>query len=1294
MSKKKNEKTTSSVDMMAHSFSKILEHAADFVAMITTEGQIIRVNESGRFLLTILDEDETKSLNLANLVAEIDRAHFQQSVLPTAIQEGLWQGHLTLCSIDGMEFTTSMRIIAQPDADGNVAILGVIAYDSTDRKWMEDSLQESETRFRSSFDNTSMGMALVSTEGQFLQTNEAMTSLLGYTQQEFLTKNIFDFIHPDDATQTDSPIQQLLTGAVATIKGEVRYQCKDQTTLWGNVNVTAIEDANKNISYFLLHLQDITEQKQSEERLREREDLLKLVLDTIPQAVFWKDKESTYLGSNKNFAHDAGQESVVGLIGKTDFDLPWKQEEAEAFRKDDKRVMDANKADLNIIESQLQADGKQAWLETNKVPLHDENGAVIGILGTYEDITERIELETQLQETLALQERQLTLSAAFSVAQTEQEILQIMIDNASYYPLAALSITYFETDANGQKQDVVARQSPFRSGIDTLPEGTQTAWSQSSLAKHYSSEEPFISKNLADDLRLDAEIRDSFTQMGIQGLIILPLVANNDWLGNIAVMTKESNFFTDQAISFYRVLAEQGSTALKSALLFEETQQSLKKRSQEVALTIQIAQEVASAPNLADLYERVVNRIKEQFNHYHVQLLRYDPFLDTVALIYGYGEIGQKMLDMNHSMPLGVGLIGTAAASGQTTYRGNVKEDADWQSNPLLHKTQSEIAVPIKLQDEVLGVLDVQSDWVNAFSESDQLLLEGLCGQIAVAIESTRLREEMDARVNELTTLQRYMSREGWESYRATKDEGLSGYQFDHQGVATLVDELELAPTTNGDDAVEETAVLVQKRETPLAVLGGEIIGKISVEEDQENPLSDEDLDFIQSVSAQVAEALEAARLFEQTQDALSEQERLSTQLETVAQVSTAASTVLEVDALLQAVVDLTKASFGLYHTHIYLMNNNTKSLVLRAGADQVGRLMTLEGRQIGIYDESIVARAARNKDGIVENNVRKIIDFLPNPLLPHTQAELAVPLIVGDSVIGVLDLQADKVDFFTEEDVNIHRTLASQIAVAVQNASLFAEQVETSEKLREVDRLKSEFLASMSHELRTPLNSIIGFSDVLLEGLDGELNERMEEDVRLIRDSGRHLRELIGDILDLSKIESGRMEMRYEEVDMHQMGHDILANAAPLAEAKNLSLHLNIAEEIDLIEADRTRIRQVLWNIMGNAIKFTEKGSVTLSMNIQDHDLLIGIHDTGIGIEKENISVVFEQFRQIDGNLNRSAGGTGLGMPITKKLVELHGGEIWIESVMGQGSTFWFTIPTHQYYRKEKKGTAPLDMD
>jgi len=244
---------------------------------------------------------------------------------------------------------------------------------------------------------------------------------------------------------------------------------------------------------------------------------------------------------------------------------------------------------------------------------------------------------------------------------------------------------------------------------------------------------------------------------------------------------------------------------------------------------------------------------------------------------------------------------------------------------------------------------------------------------------------------------------------------------------------------------------------------------------------------------------------------------------------------------------------------------------------------------------------------------------------------------------------------------------------------------VQTAVKLRELDQLKSEFLASMSHELRTPLNSIIGFADVLLEGLDGDLNERMEEDVRLIRESGRHLRELIGDILDMSKIESGHMELRYEEIDLPQLVNDIVATASSLAYEKHIALNVDVDEKVTMIQADRTRLRQILWNITGNGIKFTEKGSVTIALQHREDHVLVSIRDTGIGIKEENRAVVFEQFRQIDGGLNRIAGGTGLGMPITKKLVDLHGGEIWIESVYGQGSTFFFTLPYDTSRRRDQ---------
>jgi signal transduction histidine kinase len=644
------------------------------------------------------------------------------------------------------------------------------------------------------------------------------------------------------------------------------------------------------------------------------------------------------------------------------------------------------------------------------------------------------------------------------------------------------------------------------------------------------------------------------------------------------------------------------------------------------------------------------------------------------------------MQELHHSVPMGVGIIGAAAATGQSVLRPNVVEDSDWQPNSLLPRTKGELAVPIKLDEQVMGVLDVQSERVDALGANDQLLLEGLCGQIAVAIESTRLQQEMETNLRELTALQRYMIREGWDTYEERLQ--TPGYQFDQGGIHELTPEKLPVIEQDGRSPAEDNGQVVTN--TPLQIRG-ETIGTIGVIDEDADSLDPVEQDFLQSVAEQVAEALEVARLFEQTQRSLSEQERLTGELETVAQLSTVASTILEVEALLQQVTDLAKRSFDLYHAHIFLLDEYEERLVLQAGAGNVGRLMTLEGHEIGLHADAIVARAARTREPVIENDVRKSLDFLPNPFLPNTQSEMAAPLIVADNVIGVIDLQAEEQDRFSEDDVRIHKTLASQIAVAIENARLYARQVETASKLREVDQLKSEFLASMSHELRTPLNSIIGFADVLLEGLDGELNERMEEDVRLIRDSGKHLRSLIGDILDMSKIEAGRMELRYEEVDMEQMAKDVAATAQPLVNEKGLKLFTEIGDDVGVIEADRTRIRQVLWNIMGNAIKFTEEGSVTLTMEMEDpNNLLISIRDTGIGIAPENRDIVFEQFRQVDGKLNRKAGGTGLGMPISKQLVELHGGQIGVESTVGEGSTFWFILPRTRRHAARPK-TGPL---
>lgn len=444
----------------------------------------------------------------------------------------------------------------------------------------------------------------------------------------------------------------------------------------------------------------------------------------------------------------------------------------------------------------------------------------------------------------------------------------------------------------------------------------------------------------------------------------------------------------------------------------------------------------------------------------------------------------------------------------------------------------------------------------------------------------------------------------------------------------------------------------------------------------QEGSIRPEDQAICEGIVQQGATAIQNAQLWEQTQEALIFQERLSSQLRTVSEVGTAVTTLLDLDRLLQTVVDVTKQRFDLYHAHVYTLDESGERLLLRAGAGETGKIMVLEGREIRLRAESLVANAARTREVVVVNDTSQSRSFLAHPLLPDTRSEMAVPMIVGPTLVGVLDVQSDRLDAFTADDILIMQTLAAQIAVAVQNANLYAEQVATAVKLREVDQLKTEFLASMSHELRTPLNAIIGFADVLLAGIDGELNERMQEDVQLIRNSGNHLRELIGDILDMSKIEAGRMELQREFVDIPTLVEDVIQASRVSAEEKGLVLTAAIDPAVMTAYADRTRLRQVLWNIVGNAIKFTEKGSVAVGVQLEANALLFSVTDTGIGIRPEHVPLVFEQFRQLDTSKSGTTGGSGLGMPISKVLVEMHGGQIWVESEYGKGSTFYFAIP------------------
>ena len=304
-------------------------------------------------------------------------------------------------------------------------------------------------------------------------------------------------------------------------------------------------------------------------------------------------------------------------------------------------------------------------------------------------------------------------------------------------------------------------------------------------------------------------------------------------------------------------------------------------------------------------------------------------------------------------------------------------------------------------------------------------------------------------------------------------------------------------------------------------------------------------------------------------------------------------------------------------------------------------------------------------------------------------------PLLIGDELLGVLALFGRRP--ISNEEFMILGSFVNRTAMAILNAKLHSEirelnlnlekKVEertrelelANSKLKRADQLKSEFLANMSHELRTPMNAIIGFAEVLRDGLCGELNSEQMECVIDIHDSGKHLLQMINDVLDLSKIEAGKMDLQSEEFSISTALDGILSVVRDIANKKNLSLQINAPEDLPDIYADPVKFKQIMYNLLSNAIKFTpESGSITIDTSLESDKFLISVTDTGIGISSEDQLYLFDEFKQVDTSYARQYEGTGLGLALTKRIVAMHGGDIWVESEIGKGSKFSFTLPAH----------------
>lgn len=697
--------------------------------------------------------------------------------------------------------------------------------------------------------------------------------------------------------------------------------------------------------------------------------------------------------------------------------------------------------------------------------------------------------------------------------------------------------------------------------------------------------------------------------------------------------------------------------------LIASLEQRVAERTADLATANEVGRLLARIQAQENLLITGAEYIQSSYQLYYTQIYLLDEAKRYAILRAGTGDVGKLLLERNHKLDMEeTSLVARAVQSRETVLVTDTRSSKIHKANDLLPDTRSEVSIPLLVGNEILGVLDMQDTRPERFNEDNVRVFETMASQFANALQRTGAFARVQEAIDRAEAINRRLTEEAWEGYLVHLQSGRRvGYQYNLEEPIAL------------DEA--ETVELQDSQQIPVK-LRGQQVGLIHVGDDRPHKWSDEEVALIQDVSDRLAIALDQYRAYDEV-------DRRASELETIARVSTATTTLTNVEDLLQSVADLTKASFGFYHAHIYLYYPETGSISLIAGAGEAGRIMKEQGHHFNIENiTGLVVRAIRSREAVIVNDVTLVPDFLPNPLLPDTRSEMAVPMIVGEDVIGVIDVQSEYTNRFTDDDARLQRTLADQIAVAVRNAQAFDRERKTVERLREVDRLKQEFLANMSHELRTPLNSIIGYSEVLLDGVDGGLTEDAVEDVEAIYGSGKHLLNIINEILDLAKIDAGQMRLSTQEKDITEILKHIVISSQVLVKDKNVEIKLEEVSPVETVQIDPIRINQIMLNLVGNAIKFTEEGFITVRYGMTDDNMVrVEIEDTGTGMSQDQLGLIFERFRQVDGSSTRRAGGTGLGLTITKQFVEMHGGEIGVESEVGYGTTFWFVLPTAADY-------------
>jgi GAF domain-containing protein len=823
-------------------------------------------------------------------------------------------------------------------------------------------------------------------------------------------------------------------------------------------------------------------------------------------------------------------------------------------------------------------------------------------------------------------------------------------------------------------------------------------------------------------------VKDYQQRFGVRTVLVTPLMREGVPLGVIHIRRTELRPFSDSQIKLLETFAHQAVIAIENVRLFQELKEALEQQT----ATSEILGVIASSPtDIQPVLDVVAQNAARLCEASDAQIVRVDG--DILRVIASHGAMTVlEGVPIRHD-----NVVGRAVLDRRTVHVEDLAAEVDGEfagAKAIQQVTgqRTTLSTPLLREGVAIGAILIRRGEVRPFSEKHIKLLETFAAQAVIAIENVRLFKEIQERNAEL--------REALEHQTATSEVLgiISRSPTDVQPVLDAIVE-SAAKVCGVDDVVlrlREGDVLVARAHVgpvPLASssvelnidrpqfrwmrehgtlhipdarapqgefsgfggtsgfrsflaaplrLQGEFIGSLNARRTEVRPFTPAQIKLLETFADQAVIAIENVRLLQELQQRTRELVRSVGELKALGEVGQAVSSTLDLETVLTRIVSHAVQLSGTDGGAIYEYDEPSEEFLLRATDHMEEELINALRTNPPRLGDGVVGRAALSREPI------QIADIADNPayaprmraLLARFgfRASLAVPLLREDRIIGGLVVRRKSAGEFRPEVIELLKTFATQSALAIQNARLFREIEDKGRQIEAANRHKSEFLANMSHELRTPLNAIIGFSEVLL---DPGMQVTDEERVQFLTDvlaSGKHLLGLINEVLDLAKVEAGKMELQIEPALLQDVIEAVSNTMRSLAVKKSIDLRAECDEGLAPIPMDGARIKQVLLNLVGNAVKFTpEAGKIRVRAAAENSEVQIEVSDTGPGIPPEDQERIFLEFQQV----GRDAGkpqGTGLGLALAKKFVEMHGGKIWVESEMGKGSRFTFTLPIH----------------